>query len=235
VISVDLAQLNLQPGYRILDVGSGTGRHIGAIARYKNVTVMGADISFSDTKEARERLNFLEACNECHGIWGLLLSSISQLPFSDKSFDVVLCTEVLEHLVNDCDAVAELVRVLKPNGNIVISVPRYWPERVCWFLSKEYHNMAHGHLRIYKRLQLIALLERHNLRLWREHYAHSLHTPYWWLKCLAGIKNETFPLVVLYHRFLVWDMMKQPKITRFLDKLLNSVLGKSVVLYFKKV
>ena len=234
MITVDLKHLNFQPGYKILDIGSGTGRHIGAISRYKNVTVIGADLSFLDTKEARARLNFIEACNECHGRWGLLVSSINRLPFSDQSFDVVLCTEVLEHLENDQEAVAELVRVLKPTGNIVISVPRYWPERICWFLSKAYHNMANGHLRIYKRHQLIALLERYDLRLWRVHYAHSLHVPFWWLKCLVGIENGTFPLVVLYHQFLVWDIMKQPKITRFIDKLLNPVLGKSMILYSKK-
>lgn len=235
MITVDLRHLKVKPGYRILDVGTGTGRHMGAVARYDHVTVIGADVSFSDIKEARARLLFLEACNECSGKWGLLQSGIYRLPFADQSFDVVLCTEVLEHLTDDQGAIAELVRVLKPTGSIAISVPRYWPERVCWFLSKGYRTMARGHLRIYKGHRLVTLLEKYNLRLCRKHHAHSLHAPYWWLKCLAGIHNETSPLVVLYHRFLVWDMMKKPGITNFLDKLLNPILGKSLVLYFKKL
>jgi len=41
--------------------------------------------------------------------------------------------------------------------------------------------------------------------------------------------------VNLYHRILVWDLMKKPKFTGFIDKLLNPVLGKSLVLYFKKL
>jgi hypothetical protein len=40
--------------------------------------------------------------------------------------------------------------------------------------------------------------------------------------------------VRLYHRLLVWDLMKRPWITRAIDTLLNPVMGKSVVLYFSK-
>jgi hypothetical protein len=66
------------------------------------------------------------------------------------------------------------------------------------------------------------------------HFAHSIHAPYWWLKCLVGVNRSDAFLVNLYHRLLVWDMMKKPKLTRFLDRLFNPILGKSRVLYFRK-
>ena len=66
------------------------------------------------------------------------------------------------------------------------------------------------------------------------HFAHSIHTPYWWFKCLTGPDRTDVRLVNLYHRLLVWDMMKHPPVTRFLDRLLNPVLGKSLVMYFRK-
>jgi hypothetical protein len=69
---------------------------------------------------------------------------------------------------------------------------------------------------------------------WRTHYAHSLHSPYWWLKCLLGVDREDILPVRLYKRFLTWDMMDKPKLTQTLDHLLNPVCGKSVVLYFRK-
>jgi hypothetical protein len=72
------------------------------------------------------------------------------------------------------------------------------------------------------------------MALWRTHYAHSLHTPYWWLKCLLGIeRNDLFP-VAAYQRFLTWDMMQKPRLTRRVEHWLNPVMGKSVVLYFRK-
>jgi hypothetical protein len=66
------------------------------------------------------------------------------------------------------------------------------------------------------------------------HFAHSLHTPFWWLKCLLGPKRSDSAPVNLYHRFLTWDIMKRPRGTRFLENLLNPILGKSVVVYLKK-
>ena len=67
------------------------------------------------------------------------------------------------------------------------------------------------------------------------HFAHSIHTFYWWIKCLTGPDRIDVPLVNLYHKLLVWDLMEKPRITAFMDRLLNPVLGKSLVLYFKKV
>ena len=47
-------------------------------------------------------------------------------------------------------------------------------------------------------------------------------------------RQERSRLVAAYHRLLVWDLMHRPWITRTLERLLNPVLGKSVVMYFRK-
>ena len=117
---------------------------------------------------------------------------------------------------------------LKPGKDLVVSVPRYFPERICWALSKDYHQANNGHIRIYRKKRLITLLEAAGVNTWAIHFAHSLHSPYWWLKCLVGPNRDDSMPVNLYHRFLVWDMMKQPWITRMLDRLLNPVMGKAL-------
>ena len=138
------------------------------------------------------------------------------------------------HIAAKADTGYDDIMVLKPGKDLVVSVPRYFPERICWALSKDYHLANDGHIRIYKKKELIDLLEAAGVKTWATHFAHSLHTPYWWLKCLVGPNRDDSPLVNLYHRFLVWDMMKQPWITRMLDCLLNSIIGKSVVIYLRK-
>ena len=77
-------------------------------------------------------------------------------------------------------------------------------------------------------------MEGLGLKRWSLHYAHSLHSPYWWLKCLVGPDRDDSVMVNLYHRFLSWDIMKKPKMVGWVDKLLNPILGKSLVVYFKK-
>jgi SAM-dependent methyltransferase len=157
-----------------------------------------------------------------------------RLPFKDGRFDIVICAEVLEHIAGWRLAVKEGIRVLKPGGHLVISVPRRWPETICWGLSAGYRHSPGGHVRIFKTNDLLRPILADGLTLWRTHYAHGLHTPYWWLKCLLGIERGHLWPVAVYHRFLTWDMMKKPRLTRRLEKWLNPVLGKSVVLYFRK-
>jgi hypothetical protein len=116
----------------------------------------------------------------------------------------------------------------------VISVPRFWPERICWALSSEYTRSKNGHIRIYQKNRLITLLEKGGVERRALHYAHSLHTPYWWLKCLLGPNRKDSVLVNLYHRFLSWEIMKKPKLVSWMDRLMNPILGKSLVVYFRK-
>ena len=140
----------------------------------------------------------------------------------------------MEHIIDHKNAVTEAVRVLKPDKNMVVSVPSYFPERVCWTLSEEYRKTDNGHVRIYKKKGIIDLLESAGVKKWEVHSAHGLHTPYWWLKCLVGPSREDNRLVNKYHELLVWDMMKHPRLTRLLDHLLNPIIGKSTVVYLRK-
>ncbi len=234
MITVDLRRLDLAPGCRVLDIGCGSGRHVAAAARRKGVFVAGADPNPQDLALCRRRMGIEREMKTVHGRWALAAADIRALPFAEATFDLVVCAEVLEHIQDHERAAAEIARVLKPGKTLAVSVPRYYPERICWALSESYRRSSGGHVRIYRQKGLRRLLEGCGLRTVRGHYAHALHSPYWWLKCLAGPEREDFRPAALYHRLLVWDMMKSPWFTRALERLLNPVLGKSLVLYFRK-
>jgi SAM-dependent methyltransferase len=218
-----------------LDLGCGTGRHTCAVARLKQVIAIGLDIGLADASEAKKRLLYEQDLGkQGGGVWGILVADVTALPFKDNAFDCVICSEVLEHVPRQDAAVHEATRVVKQGKDLVISVPRYLPERICWALSADYHKANNGHIRIYKKKELIELLETAGLKKWALHSAHSFHTPYWWLKCLVGPERTDSRLVNLYHRFLVWCIMKRNGITHLLEHLLNPLLGKSLVLYLRK-
>jgi SAM-dependent methyltransferase len=172
-----------------------------------------------------------EAGGQGHAVVGDGLA----LPFPDGCFDKVIAAEVLEHVPDDSSVLAELARVLRPGGVIAVTVPRWYPEGVNWALSTEYHNVPGGHVRIYRRQQLRDRLRGAGLGPYREHHAHALHSPYWWLRCALGTSSERNRVVQAYHRLLVWDITAKNPLTRWPEAVLNPVLGKSLVVYARKL
>ena len=235
MLTVDFAKLNLAPGSYVLDAGCGAGRHLSETFRYTGVNVVGIDMNKADADTASRTLNVMHHEGEDGGGAKLICASdITRLPFADESFDVVICSEVLEHIPDLDQAVREIIRVLKPGKSLVVSVPRYLPERICWALSEDYHTEEGGHIRIFKKRELIERLENAGTQCIETGRAHALHSPYWWLKCIVGHKNDESLPVKLYHKFLVWDIIKKPLLTRTLDKILNPFISKSIVIYLRK-
>jgi hypothetical protein len=112
-------------------------------------------------------------------------------------------------------------------------VPRYGPERVCWALSDEYHANEGGHIRIYTEPVVRTRLSSVGLVPGARHHAHALHAPYWWLKCAVGVDKDS-ALVRAYHRLLVWDLTKRPWLTRTAERILDPLVGKSLIVYADK-
>jgi SAM-dependent methyltransferase len=156
------------------------------------------------------------------------------LPFADGEFDRVVAAEVLEHIPDDTVAMTELFRVVRPGGTVAVTVPRWLPERVCWALSDAYHEVEGGHVRIYTRRRLVGRLTTAGFRYDGHHHVHGLHAPYWWLKCAVGVDRDEHPVVEAYHRLLVWDIMCRPRTTRLAERLLDPLIGKSLVVYLHK-
>ena len=234
--TIDFDRLQLRDGDCILDLGCGEGRHAISAYMVRNVDSVGVDLSVKDLKTTRERFGeFVEPDN---GEKSLVISvaNAESLPFDDESFDKVICSEVLEHIHSYRQVIAEINRVLKTGGLAAISVPRFFPEWICWQLSNAYHEVEGGHIRIFLANELRDDIESTGFVCYGKHHAHSLHVPYWWLKCLFWREDgePNARIVDWYHEFLTWDLMRQPIITRLLDRLLNPLMGKSVVMYFVK-
>lgn len=238
MLTVDFDRLGLRAGDRVIDMGCGAGRH--AFEMYRR----GADVvAFDQDAEELAGVDELFAAMREAGEVPVGAEATSTrgdalaLPWADGEFDRVVASEVLEHIPDDESAIAELVRVLRPGGTIAVTVPRWLPERICWALSDEYHQVEGGHVRIYTGAELVAKLERAGLVHEGTDHAHGLHAPYWWIKCAVGVDNDRHPLVRGYHQVLVWDIMRTPRVstlTRLAERALNPLIGKSMVLYLRK-
>jgi ubiquinone/menaquinone biosynthesis C-methylase UbiE len=232
VLTVDFDRLGVQPGDRVLDLGCGAGRHSFEALRH------GADVVAADLdRRLLHEVAVLAVAMEVEGETALgatfeaVHANALDLPFEDGSFDHVIASEVLEHIPDDEVAIKEIVRVLKPGATAAVTVPRYWPEAVCWALSSEYHSNEGGHVRIYRAPELKRRLRSAGLMPRAVDYAHALHSPYWWIKCAVGVRKERALLPRAYHRFLVWDIEASAAPTRLLERSLNPIMGKSLVVY----
>jgi len=141
IVASVLLRLGLAPGARILEPGCGTGGNFAMLARFGEVYAMDSD---------------LEACKFA----GARKTAIvepghlpDRVPFENVSFDLVVMTDVLEHLVRDQEALSVLRERLKPGGWLLATVPAFQ-----WLWSV--HDTTHHHQRRYVAGDLRALFER---------------------------------------------------------------------------
>jgi SAM-dependent methyltransferase len=143
--------LDLPPEARLLDVGCGTGATAAALTEFGTV----AGVDFSPLA--------LERCGR-RGLTNLMQGQAEALPLRDGCVDVIVATDILEHIEDDHAALREFHRVLKPGGHAVLSVPAYqmlWGE----------HDLALMHKRRYLAGQLGRLAARVGFRADRLTYA----------------------------------------------------------------
>lgn len=236
MLTADFDRLGVIAGDRVLDLGCGFGRHAFEAARRRG-QVVALDAGADEVAQVRAVLGGMVETGELSADQvraGGVRADALALPFGGGTFDRIVASEVLEHIPDDRLALSELARVLRPGGTMAVTVPRCGPEVVNWLLSDAYHAVEGGHIRIYRRSELIRRVRSTGLCPTGWHHVHGLHSPYWWLRCLVGPANETNRAVAAFHRFLVWDIEKRPWLTRTLERILSPLIGKSLVVYFEK-
>ena len=237
MLTVDYDRLGMDAGDLILDMGCGAGRHAFESLR-RGARIVALDYSHDELIDVKHTFAAMLDAGEVRTAASgqPVRGDALHLPFADATFDRVIASEVLEHIPDDVRAISELTRVLRPGGTIAVTVPAWLAEQLCWKLSDEYHapKVVGGHVRIYQESELRSKLITAGLEPAGAHQAHALHSPYWWLKCAVGPTNDDNPFVKAYHRLLVWDIVEAPWITRTADRLLNPLIGKSIVLYAHK-
>ena len=105
---------NLPQDAAVLDIGTSTGTNLRMLRNLGFTEVTGLDRS-------PEAIRFCSA----KGLGEVLLGDICDLPFRDATFNLVLATDIVEHVDDDLQAMKEIRRVLKANGRLLLTVPTF--------------------------------------------------------------------------------------------------------------
>ncbi len=105
MLTVDFNKLDLVPGTMVLDAGCGSGRHVCEAFRRPGVGVVGIDLRWEDLCQTRGYLSMMGGGSA--GPWLVVKGDVTRLPFADGTFDVVVCSEVLEHIPDGKAAIRE--------------------------------------------------------------------------------------------------------------------------------
>jgi ubiquinone/menaquinone biosynthesis C-methylase UbiE len=171
-----LRDLNLPGSIDILDIGCGTGAMLDELQNFGAVT--GADFS-------PEALSFCRKRGERGSSdYRLVRADIRSLPFADASFDIVTAMDIVEHIDRDKDAMSEILRVLKPGGRLLATVPAYME------LWSEHDDALHHHRR-YTAASFRDLARRAGFAVDKLSYTVTALFPLIWLvRTLSRLKRK---------------------------------------------
>lgn len=146
-------------GKQFLDAGCGLGFFSEQAAK------AGADVTGIDIGD-----NLIKRATERSPSGKFMTASVSNLPFKDESFELVLSTEVIEHVEDSDKAVTELLRVLRPHGHLVLTTPNRVFKWMFDLLSLIRIRPYHGNENWYYRGQLRRIIEAQGGKILKERH-----------------------------------------------------------------
>jgi len=152
-----LADLGLSPQSRILDLGCGTGANLQFLSRFGNV--IGLDRGAAAARYSSERTQL-----------PVLQGDVVALPFRSDSMDLVTAFDLVEHIDDDRACVAEMARVCRGGGHLLVTVPAF-----PWMWGRQ--DVINHHKRRYRAREFAALFHDQGLEIRRLTYLNSLLFP----------------------------------------------------------
>jgi SAM-dependent methyltransferase len=217
----------------VIDVGCGDGGFIGFCAR------QGAEVLFIDRD--RDRLAATEARIKTSPAraYRAIESDCDPIPLEDGTGDLVICTEVLEHVADPVKFLAEVIRIAKPGAQLLITVPDARSEKFVGATAPPQYFQEPNHIRIFSAEEFRSLLVDAGLEIESQQFMGCFWSMYWplsWLTCEpegGGLPIDN-PHPITDHWTRLWlEVQRHPNGDKIRDTL-NQLLPKSQSIVARK-
>lgn len=170
-------------GKTCLDAGCGGGRYTVALCNLGAERVFGLDFTPSNIKETAKWVEKFDYSDKVD----LREGDITQLPYEDETFDIVVCNGVLHHIDNHNKAIYECVRCLKTGGQFIIFM--HGAYGVHWHLWEFARKIIHAHVPYEFSYRMLKTLGFDEGKVW--HYLDTWYVPVQ-KKMVAGELEDVF-------------------------------------------
>lgn len=216
----------------VIDVGCGDGSLIAFCAR------QGSEVIFVDRDEARLAVTEKQVRESPAHAYQGIHSDCDPIPLADDTGDVVICTEVLEHVDDPRRFLAELVRIAKPGGQLLISVPDARSEKLVGATAPAAYFEPPNHIRVFAEGELKQLAIEAGLQIEHEQWFGSFWSMYLALSWLTAESPDSLPIdnphPITDHWTRLWlEVQKHPQGNVIRDAL-NALLPRTQCIVARK-
>lgn len=188
---------------RMLDVGCGKAWVAEMFSSIAN-EVISMDISFTNVEKALEKYPF-----ENHSG---IVADVLNLPFQENSFDCIIASEIIEHVVYPDQFIKKLIRILKPGGVLLVTTP--YKEKLQYNLCIHCNKLTprHAHIHSFDEKKLAELYSKNDVLFEYQTFAN---------KALLHLRTHVF---LHFLPFGIW---------RFIDKVANLIYKAPATIFIK--
>ena len=195
---------HVDPGHTVIDVGCGDGGFINFCAG------QGAEVWFIDRDEAKLASTEARIKSSPARAYRAILSDCDPIPIPDDMGDLVICTEVLEHVADPVKFLGEVIRVARPGAQLLISVPDSRSEQFVSATAPPQCFQEPNHIRIYTDQAFAQLILDAGLEIESHQFNGCFWSMFWplsWMTCEPGeglpVDNEH---PVIRHWTRLWQL-----------------------------
>ena len=221
----------VKPGMQVVDIGCGDGGYANFCAQ------RGADITFVDIQESKVSALEKRLKDKATGKVKGIVSECDPIPLPDGYADLVISTEVIEHVQDPAAFLSEIVRVGGPNATYVLTVPDARGENLVKTTAPPEYFEEPNHIQIFSSDDFETLVENSGLEIICHTYLSGFWSIFYLFKWATAEPGETMmdnvhPTTILWTQ--TWEeVLKHPK-AELIREALNCALPKSQMIVARR-